>query len=161
MTFADPQDHVKQAERNNRTIKERVRATFWRLPFESLPKILIRKLVQQVTQKINYVCPKGGASKECSPNDIMMHERLDYNRHFNVPLGSPAEAYNRGFPCNQLPERAIAGICVGPAKNFQEGHGIYDIKTKAIITRCKMTQIPLTPATIETVEQHAHEDGMR
>ena len=32
MTFADPQDHAKQAERNNRTIKERVRATFWRLP---------------------------------------------------------------------------------------------------------------------------------
>ena len=39
MTFSSPQDHVKQAERNNRTIKERVRATFWRLPFESLPKI--------------------------------------------------------------------------------------------------------------------------
>ena len=56
MTFADPQDHVKQAERNDRTVKERVRATFWRLPFESLPKILIRKLAQQVTQKINYVC---------------------------------------------------------------------------------------------------------
>ena len=66
MTFADPQDHVKQAERNDRAIKERARATFWRLPFESLPKILIRKLVQQVTQKINYVCPKGGISKECN-----------------------------------------------------------------------------------------------
>ena len=68
MTFADPQDHVKQAEHNNRAIKERARATFWRLPFESLPKVLIRKLVQQVTHKINYVCPKGGVSKEYSPN---------------------------------------------------------------------------------------------
>ena len=66
MTFADPQDHVKQAERNNPTIKERACATFWRLPFESLPKIVIRKLVQQVTQKINYVCPKGGASNGVS-----------------------------------------------------------------------------------------------
>ena len=160
MTIADPNDHVKQAERNNRTIKERGRATFWRLPLESVPKILIHKLVQ-VTQKINHVCPKGGASKEYSPNNMMMHERLDHNRHFKIPLGSAAEACNQGFPCNQLPERAIAGICVGPAKNFQEGHGIYDIKTKAITTRCKMTQIPLTPATIETVEQHAHEDGMR
>ena len=28
MAFADPQDHVKQAERNNGTIEERVRATF-------------------------------------------------------------------------------------------------------------------------------------
>ena len=26
MTFANPQDHVKQAEQNNRAIKERVRA---------------------------------------------------------------------------------------------------------------------------------------
>ena len=161
MTFADPQDHVKQAERNNRTIKERVRATFWRLPFESLPKILIRKLVQQVTQKINYVCPKGGISKEYSPNNIMTHERLDYNRHFKIPLGSAVEAYNQGFPCNQLPERAITGIYVGPAKNFQEGHEIYDIKTKAIITRSKITQVPLTHAIIKAVEQHAHDDGMR
>ena len=92
MTFADPQDHVKQAERNDRTVKERVRATFWRLPFESLPKILIRKLAQQVTQKINYVCPKGGISKEYSPNNIMTHERLDYNRHFKIPLGSAVKA---------------------------------------------------------------------
>ena len=85
MTIADPNEHVKQAERNNRTIKERVRATFWRLPLESVPKILIHKLVQ-VTQKINHVCPKGGASKEYSPNNMMMHERLDHNRHFKIPL---------------------------------------------------------------------------
>ena len=91
------------------------------------------------------------ASKECSPNDTMTHERLDHNGHFKIPLGSAAEACNQGFPCNQLPERTIAGICVGPAKNFQEGHEIYDIKTKAIITRSKMTQIPLTPAMIKTV----------
>ena len=32
---------------------------------------------------------------------------------------------------------------------------------KAIMTCSKMTQVPLTPATIKTVEQHAHDDGMR
>ena len=85
----------------------------------------------------------------------MTHERLDYNRHFKIPLGSAVEACNQGFPCNQLPERAITGICVGPAKNFQEGHEIGDIKTKAITTRSKITQVPLTHAIIEAVEQHA------
>ena len=55
----------------------------------------------------------------------MTHERLDYQRHFKIPLGSAAEACNQGFPCNQLPERAITGIYVGPAKNFQEGHELY------------------------------------
>ena len=33
-------------------------------------------------------------SKEHGPNNIMTHERLDYNRHFKIPLGSAVEAYN-------------------------------------------------------------------
>jgi hypothetical protein len=37
MNFTNALDHVPEAERNNRTIKERVRAAFNRLPYKALP----------------------------------------------------------------------------------------------------------------------------
>ena len=38
MNDANPQEHVPEAERNNRVIKKRCRATFHRLPFTYLTK---------------------------------------------------------------------------------------------------------------------------
>jgi hypothetical protein len=45
MNFTNALDHVPEAERNNRTIKERVRAAYHRLPYKALPRTLIRYLV--------------------------------------------------------------------------------------------------------------------
>ena len=41
MNFANPGDHVPEAERNNRTIKERIRAAFHRLPYKAMPRVMI------------------------------------------------------------------------------------------------------------------------
>jgi hypothetical protein len=46
MNFTNALDHVPEAERNNRTIKEWVRAAYHRLPSKALPQQLIRYLVQ-------------------------------------------------------------------------------------------------------------------
>jgi hypothetical protein len=45
MNFPNALDHVPEAERNNRTIKERVRAAKHRLPYKALPRTLIWYLV--------------------------------------------------------------------------------------------------------------------
>ena len=42
MYSANPQEHVPEAERNNRVIKERFRAAFHRLPFKKMPKIMVK-----------------------------------------------------------------------------------------------------------------------
>ena len=41
MNYTNASDHVPEAERNNRTIKERIRATFQRLPYKAIPRIMI------------------------------------------------------------------------------------------------------------------------
>ena len=41
MAHAAPQAHVPEAERNNRTIKQRTRAAFHRLPHAALPTIVV------------------------------------------------------------------------------------------------------------------------
>jgi hypothetical protein len=44
MNFTNAQDHVPKAERNNRTIKERIRAAYHRLPYKAIPLIMINYL---------------------------------------------------------------------------------------------------------------------
>jgi len=53
MNFSNPGDHVLEAERNNRMITERIRATFHRLPYKAIPLIMVRYLVMDCTHKIN------------------------------------------------------------------------------------------------------------
>ena len=48
------QAHVPRAERNIRTIKERVQSLFHNLPFGGIPKTILKYLVVQTTATLNY-----------------------------------------------------------------------------------------------------------
>jgi hypothetical protein len=67
MNFTDAQDHVPEAERNNRTIKERIRAAYHRLPFKAIPRIMIHYLAMVQTSQLNLFPVKGGVSAYYSP----------------------------------------------------------------------------------------------
>ena len=41
MNYTNASNHLPEAERNNRTIKERIRATFQGLPYKAIPRIMI------------------------------------------------------------------------------------------------------------------------
>jgi hypothetical protein len=62
MSFTNALDHVPEAERNNRSIKEQVRAAYHRLPYKALPRQLIRYLVQTQASQLNLFPAKGGTS---------------------------------------------------------------------------------------------------
>ena len=61
--------HVPEAERNIRVIKERIRATYHRLPYKALPVKVMKILVMESASKLNYFPNKHGISKYCSPPD--------------------------------------------------------------------------------------------
>ena len=50
--FTSAKEHVPEAERNNRLIKERVRATFHCLPFVKIPKVMIQVMVMDNAKKM-------------------------------------------------------------------------------------------------------------
>ena len=52
VNLANPNEHVPEAERNNRVIKERVRATYHRLPYNNLPKILVKNSTSTQLNKL-------------------------------------------------------------------------------------------------------------
>ena len=41
MNYTNASDDMPEAEQNNRTMKERIRATFQRLPYKVIPRIMI------------------------------------------------------------------------------------------------------------------------
>ena len=54
MNYASAQEHVPEAERNNRTIKERFRSQFQRLPYKNMPRVMIKALAMEATKKLNF-----------------------------------------------------------------------------------------------------------
>jgi hypothetical protein len=78
MNFTNALDHVPEAERNNRTIKERVWAACHRLPYKALPRQLIRYLVTTQASQLNLFLAKGGISPYYSPRTILGLPVLDY-----------------------------------------------------------------------------------
>ena len=88
MNYASAQEHVPEAERNNRVIKERVRATYHRLPYRAIPKVMIKILAMECTNKLNFFPPKGGVSPYYSPRMLLTNEGLDYNKHCITPFGT-------------------------------------------------------------------------
>jgi hypothetical protein len=52
MNYANPQEHVPEAERNNRVIKEQFRSAFHRLLFKIIPKIMVKILTMECTKKM-------------------------------------------------------------------------------------------------------------
>ena len=94
MNYASATEHVPRAERNNRTIQERVRSNYHQLPFVHLPRILVKYMVIEAAKKLNFISTKNGVSKHYSPRMILHKENLDYERHCKHVLGEYVEAHD-------------------------------------------------------------------
>jgi hypothetical protein len=107
MNYANPQEHVPEAERNNRVIKERFRSAFHRLPFTTMPKIMVKILAMECGKKLNFFPPKGGISEFYSPRMIMHQESLDYNKHCSIAFGTYVKAHQEPSPTNTQHPRTL------------------------------------------------------
>ena len=84
VNYANPQEHVSEAERNNRVIKERIRATYHRLPYKRLPRIMVKILVAESAKKLNFFPAKYGVSKYYSPRMIIHQRNLEYTKNCSI-----------------------------------------------------------------------------
>jgi hypothetical protein len=137
MQFAPPQGHVSEAERNNRTIKERVRVTYHCSHFNRIPQVMMTTAVLQLAATLNFFPPRGGCSNYNSPRTILHQETLDYKAHCQFGMWSYVLATNdapntkrtnapRVLDCIYL--RPIVEGCVTM-------HELFHIQTGQIIKR--------------------------
>ena len=71
VNFANPGNHVPDIERGNRTLEERFRVQFYRLPFEALPRVMVRYLPLRITKNRSLFLKKEGISKYFSPHVLL------------------------------------------------------------------------------------------
>ena len=156
--YSPAKAHVPEAERNNRVLKERVRAAFHRLPYKALPRILLKYLVSESARKLNYFPAKYGISQHYSPRQIVHQETLDYKSHCLFPFGSYVQAHDEPDPRNTQEPRTRDAIYLRPIKN---SHELYDLETREIINRPRLTMLPVTPSVIAAVEKIAAAEGQK
>ena len=159
MNFANPGDHVPEAERNNRTIKERIRAAFHRLPYKAMPRVMIRYLSMECTSKLNIFPAKGGISPYYSPRILLNQQTLDYKKECQVPFGAYVQAHNQPTYTNSNAPRTLDAIYLRPAQNMQGGHELMDLTSGLVITRANVTEIPVTDLVIKAVEKMGYDQG--
>ena len=94
MLCVPSQSHIPRAERNIRTIKERLRLLFHNLPYRTIPKTILKYLVIQTTPTLNYYPARCVISQHYSPRMIKNKIVLNYDIHFKHYTGEYVLAYN-------------------------------------------------------------------
>jgi hypothetical protein len=92
MNFTNAQDHVPEAEQNNGTIKEKIRAAYHCLPYKALQRIMIHYLAMNQANQLNLFPVKGGVSSYYSPRMILNQTNLDDIKECTVPFGAHVQA---------------------------------------------------------------------
>jgi len=161
MNFSNPGDHVPEAEQNIRKIKERIRATFHRLPYKSIPRIMVRYLVMDCTHKINMFPAKGDISHYYSPRIILGQRALDYKKECTIPFRTYVQAQTNPKQTNSNAPRTLDAIYLCPAQNIQGGHEVMDLATGHVITCGRVIEVPITKTIIEVVENMGYEQGFK
>jgi hypothetical protein len=165
MNFTNAQDHVPEAERNNRTIKERIRAGYHRLPYKAIPRIMIRYLAMVQTSQLNLFPVKGGVfalPAYYSPRMILNQSNLDYNKHCIVPFGAFVQANHETTKTSSNVTRSLDAIYLRPGQNQQGGHELMeDLNSGRLITHNIVREIPVTDTVIKAVETMAYAEGFK
>ncbi len=160
MNCANPQEHVPKAERNNRTIKERIRATYHRIPFKCLPRLMVKVLVADSAQKQNFFPAKDGILEYYSPCMILYEHNIEYDKHCLYSFGTYVHTHDEPDKSNMTVPRTLDCIYLRYNDNEKGGHDLFHLQTNCMITCHQVTPVPITSSIIQQVDRIAEMDRM-
>ena len=155
------QEHVAEVERSIRVIKERFRSVYHRLPFQGLPKLMIRLGVMETARWLNTFPAKNGISDTYSPRMIVTGKGIDYIKQCKTAFGAYVQALNETNPTNTMAPRTIGCIYLCYIEGHETGYELLNLTSGKLITRQKFTKIPTSQDVIERVEALARRDGIK
>jgi hypothetical protein len=161
MNFMNTLDHVPEAERNNRIIKERVLVAYHRLPYKALPRQLLWYLVQTQASQLNLFPAKGRKSPDYRPRTILGLPALDYAKNCAVPFGAYVQANHETNQTSSNASRTLDAIYLRPVNSMQGGHELYKLNSERAIMRARVTQIRVTDMVIKAIKQSAENQGFK
>ena len=92
---------------------------------------------------------------------MILHQRsLDYNRHCQYALGTYVQAHDEPKHSNTNAPRSLDCIYLRYTDNVQGGHEFLHLQTNSVLTRRRVTPVPITPAIIKQVHMFASVENM-
>ena len=150
------EEHVPQAERPIRTIKERSRCITHDVPFTIFPKILTKELILFVIERLNDFPSKGTLSDSESPNThVLGHPRPDISLPF-VSFGSYCLVY-MGTD-NTQKARAVPAIVLRPS-NLSGGFYFMSLYSGKRLHAYRWKELPIDKDVIDRVHELGTHDA--
>ena len=142
-------EHIPDVERYIRTIKDSTRSTYRMLPFTRVPRLVIVHLVKNAVLWFNAFPPADGISTDHSPRYLLTGRELSYARHAQLEFGSYVQTHEEHS--NDMRQRTLGAICLGPTGNAQGGHWFLNLSSGARIVRYNWDVMPMPAAVITRV----------
>jgi hypothetical protein len=152
-------EHVSEAERTIRTVKERTRGLLATLPFSNIPRRMKIEFVYFMVLWMNAFLVKLGTSSTYSPRELLMRWRLDYKKHCRVSPGTYCEVHDEPVPTNTMAWRTHEGIALGPTGNLQGSVKFFCINTGRVLKRRSFTQMPMPDKVITRINAIGAREG--
>jgi len=99
MNYTVTDEHVPEAERNNRTIAERIHVAYHNLPYKTMPRLMWKRLAMVCTHQLNLFPAKGGISPYLSPHMSIMKSIANF---LLVPMCRQTTKTNQPIPMHRV-----------------------------------------------------------
>ena len=156
MNLTGKNEHVPEIERAGRQLKERVRAFWNTLPFR-LTALLIMYLVYYCVTTIN-MFPKTSAAISVAPREMFFGRKVDYKRDCRAAFGDYVQAHEDNAVTNNMQERTVGAIVLGPTGNVQGTYELLNLSTWKVIKRNSWTALPMPQYVIDVINMKASQD---
>ncbi len=118
-------EHVSEAKRSIRTLKEWTRGIMRTLPFQYIPRRLKIEFIYFVVLWLNTFPVKTGILEVYLPHELLVPWHLDYKKHCQVFPGTYCKVHDKPIPSNTMTPRMHWGIACGIMGNLQGSVKLY------------------------------------
>jgi hypothetical protein len=108
-------EHVPEAERYFRTIKERAQCVYNTLPFAKIPERMVAELIYYCVFWLNSFPACDGVSDTLSPRAIVTGSHIDFNKHCKLEFGAYVQAHKEHD--NTMATQTTGAIALCPTGN--------------------------------------------
>ena len=158
LNISSANEHVPEAEREIRYIKEGTRSDRLALPYDIIPKLLTVAVVKNIVFWANCHPRKQSVSRIYSARVIMAENMPDYNTRCKLQVGTYCEVQEDPKPTNSQLSRTVSALALEPAGNLQGRYKFLSLKTGQVINRYSWSEIPAPQSIINRVQKLAKEE---
>lgn len=140
--------HVPEAERAIRHLKEKARAVWNTLPYTPTHAMTVY-LIYYCVRCINMFPKAGSVDPDQSPREMFTGKKVDYKTECLLQFGEYCQIAEEDEKTNTMKERTVGGVCVGP-----QGNGAYyfvSLKTWRVLTRRAWFKVPMPDEIIQLI----------